>query len=106
MGYYTRHELEHDDTSYPNGGRIDHDEGITAVSGYQYSVFDDEIKWYDHEKDMRKYSKKFPKVTFIISGVGEEEEDYWKEYHKNGKMLRCKGDMKVTYEPFDERGYE
>lgn len=106
MGYYTTHSLEHDDKRYPNGGPIDHEKGITEISGYQWSVFEDEIKWYDHEKDMREYSKKHPKVTFILYGVGEEEGDYWKEYHKNGKMVRCNGNMKVTYEPFDGRDYE
>jgi len=96
MGYYTRHTLEHDDK-----GRIDHEEGITDTTGYEYSVFDDdEIKWYDHEKDMRNYSKCYPKVTFILYGVGEEEGDYWKEYYKNGDMVRRNGEMTVTYEPF------
>ena len=107
MGYYTRHELEvQDDRSYErNGDLVDHEERITEITDYQFNVFDDEIKWYDHEKDMRKYSKMFPKATFIVSGVGEEDGDYWKEYYKNGKMVRCKGDMKITYEPFDERDY-
>ena len=106
MGYYTRHELEHDDRSYErNGDLVDHEEGITEVSGYEFNVFEDEIKWYDHEKDVRKYSKLFSKTTFIIFGVGEEEGDYWKEYYKDGKMVRCDGSMKVTYEQFDERDY-
>ena len=81
MGYYTKHSLEHNDTS-----DTDHDEGITALSGYSYSAFDDEIKWYDHKSDMRMYSKQYPEITFIISGVGEEEGDYWKEYYLSGKL--------------------
>ena len=78
-----------------------------ATPGKCTSVFfEDEIKWYNHENDMRKYSKMFPKATFIVSGVGEEEGDYWKEYYKNGKMVRCNGDMTIAYDTFDERDYE
>ena len=100
MGYYTRHTLEHDDPR-----PIDHEEGITEQSGYEFTVFDDELKWYSHEHDMRVYSEKFPTVTFILYGVGEEEGDYWREYYKNGKMVRHNGDMKVTYPEFNEEDY-
>jgi hypothetical protein len=99
MGYYTRHELEHNDTAIHGP---DHEEDITELSGYPYNLFNDgEIKWYNHDEDMKAYSKRYPKVTFIISGVGEEEGDYWKAYYKNGKVATYAGIMSVEYHDDD-----
>jgi len=41
-------------------------------------TFDEEIKWYDHRKDMLKLSLEFPDVLFTLSGAGEEPGDLWK----------------------------
>ena len=98
MGYYTRYELEHNDRS-----GIDHAKEVTERSDYTY-LFDDQIKWYDHEKDMRKYSKEYPNVLFELSGEGEETGDLWIEYYKNGKMQLAKA--KITYDAFNEERLE
>lgn len=97
MGYYTRHTLtivEGDDHE------TDHEKGIAESNDYM-GCFDEEIKWYDHEEDMRKYSKKYPDVLFKIEGEGEESGDLWVEYHKNGRMQRCKG--KITFDEYDPK---
>ncbi|CAM3634827.1 hypothetical protein [Mesobacillus zeae] len=60
----------------------------------------DSCKWYDHEKDMRSFSKLYPDVTFVLSGEGEEAGDLWKKYFRNGKMHECS--VFITYEAFDE----
>lgn len=49
-----------------------------------------EAKWYYHEKDMRRISKQFPKILFILEGHGEEHDDIWKAYFFDGKCQRCK----------------
>ena len=57
--------------------------------------------WYEHEKDMRSFSKKHPKAIFILSGEGKESGDIWKEYYKNGKMQRSKA--VITFEEFNPK---
>lgn len=94
MGYYTMHELTVSDD------RIDdHIEGIEKISGYG-GLFEETVKWYGHEKDMRSYSKENPSVLFELKGEGEESGDLWKAYFKDGKMQQCKA--KITYDEFDE----
>ncbi len=86
MGYYTRHEL-----SIVSGNDFvtDYEQEITETTKYS-SLFDDEIKWYDCEEDMKEYSKKHPNTTFLIEGVGEENGDIWKSYFKDGRVFTTK----------------
>lgn len=60
----------------------------------------DQIKWYNHEDEMRAFSKKFPEILFILEVNGEEEGDLSIKYFKNGKMQRA--DAVITYAEFDE----
>lgn len=64
----------------------------------------DKIKWYDHEDFMRTLSKKFPRTVFTLKGVGEEPNDHWKKYFKDGKMQACRA--KITFDPYDEGALE
>jgi hypothetical protein len=41
--------------------------------------------WYDHDKDMLKLSKEFPDILFTLDGNGEEWDDIWRAYYKNGR---------------------
>ena len=58
-----------------------------------------EAKWYDHEEDMRRISKQFPKILFVLEGHGEEDGDIWKAYFLEGKCQRCKAELR--FPPFD-----
>lgn len=48
-------------------------------------IYYDEMKWYDHYKDMIELSKIFPELYFELEGRGEERDDIWCEYFHNGE---------------------
>ncbi len=96
MGYYTRHELE-------VSGRIDYNlDYEVEISNYtDYShCFEDSIKWYNCETEMKGFSKNHPETVFCITGYGEEDGDIWKAYFKNGKMFKTKATF--IFEDFQE----
>lgn len=95
MGYYTQHTLTVSDNDI-----MEHCERIERLSGYSELFEGESCKWYDHENNMRSYSKDHPKVLFTLEGEGEESGDIWKEYYKDGKMQRCKA--KIMFDAFDE----
>ena len=54
------------------------------------------MKWYDHDDDLIALSKKFPDVTFVLYGEGEERDDNWITYYKNGDYEYCNG--RIVYD--------
>ena len=100
MGYYTRHELE---IISGDDYITDYKKEIGEISGYGNCLYDS-IKWYEHEKDMRKYSKNHPNTLFKLIGEGEESGDLWHEYYLNGKMQRVKA--QIIFEDFDSKKLE
>jgi|LakMenEpi03Aug12_release.lakeMendotaPanAssembly.Ray.scaffolds.fasta_scaffold51249_3 hypothetical protein len=96
MGYYTSHQLE---IVKGNDGVTDYKKQISELSGYN-DCFDESIKWYEHETDMRSYSLEHPNTLFKLSGEGEESGDIWAEYYLNGKMQRVIAI--IVFEDFDE----
>lgn len=112
MGYYTRYSL----TAQAETGRVspktrlEAHETIATLRGeckeaaYALSSngdSQDSTKWYDHEKHMKEFSAKHPKVLYILQGEGEESGDIWKKYFLNGKMQLASA--KITFEPFDRK---
>ena len=98
MGYYTRYKLEVDDD------RVDeHIIGVEYQAFYE-GLFGDEVKWYQHEEDMKLYSSENPTVLFTLKGEGEESGDIWIAYHKAGKVQTCKA--KIVFDDFDESKLE
>jgi hypothetical protein len=96
MGYYTVYTLE---IIEGDDYKTDHEEGIVNLTDYNY-LFEESVKWYDHEEDMLKYSKMHPNVLFELIGNGEESGDQWKAYFKNGKMQSCPAI--ITFDEYDE----
>jgi hypothetical protein len=96
MGYYTLHQLE---IVKGNDGVTDYKKEISELSKYN-DCFSDEIKWYEHETDMREYSLKHPNTLFKLSGEGEESGDIWAEYYLNGNMQRVIA--VIVFDDFDE----
>ena len=44
--------------------------------------------WYNHEENMRALSQIWPNVFFTLTGIGQDQDDHWVEYHTNGKIQR------------------
>ena len=95
MGYYTHYSI-HIQNYYSD----QEPEEFVAENTDYGNPFGDECKWYDHEEDMIKISKKYPEMVFHLHGEGEETGDIWDKHFKNGKMQVCKA--KIVIPPYDE----
>lgn len=58
----------------------------------------DEAKWSCHEEDMLFISRIFPEVTFMLCGYGDDREDMWHAYYKNGDCETVYAEI-VWHEP-------
>lgn len=98
MGYYTDYDF--------SNNPIEVIEAIERESGYgnSYGGFYTNVKWYNHDDDMLRVSKMFPDIILKLEGEGEESDDLWKAYYKNGKMRIVKA--KIVFEDFDESKME
>lgn len=90
MGYFTEYEL--DIIEGPDHLiellRAECEGASFAISPDGATNF--ECKWYEHQKDMKAFSKKHPDALLMLSGEGEDNGDAWREYYRNGKMQVCK----------------
>ena len=99
MGYYTKYELD-TFNEIADFESVYNDLMNFLDSDSCGSPFEESCKWYEHEEDMRKFSKKYPKIIFLLKGEGEQSGDIWRKYFKNGKMQECKA--KITFDDFNE----
>lgn len=103
MGYYTRYTLEVE----ANGEDLESIRDAIVSESYEMRASEliddmtDDMKWYDHEEDMKDFSKKFPKAVFTLKGEGEESPDTWVSYFQNGKCQE--GKTEIVYEKFDPK---
>ena len=55
----------------------------------------DQTKWYDMDKDMKEFSKKYPEVLFEMERHGESGgDDQCNYYFRNGKKQECWVELK------------
>lgn len=123
MGYYTRYNLEIDRNDEVSICSHNRGESIFCpqcgkkfetiplidrlkkdiLAKYQCAGFEesDEVKWYDHENDMKQFSLDHPDILFTLRGYGEENEDIWIKFFKNGKMQEAKA--RIEFDSFDDR---
>ena len=87
MGYYTTFELNIEKNP-DNIEMKDVIEKINEIAGWKmFEDLDNEYchaKWYDFETEMAEVSKLFPNTVFSLSGEGEDSDDLWRAYFKNG----------------------
>lgn len=125
MGYYTQYRLDiyRDDRNkelkanpkeigadpYGEEDWDDENDPIAVLRGFSddaaYAIDEngdtsEGTKWYSHDEDLIKLSKKFPEIVFRLHGEGEEPGDLWDKYYKNGKTQFCKA--KIVFDDFDE----
>lgn len=54
---------------------------------YEALMGDEEpMKWYSHERELKKLSEKYPMVVLTLEGYGEEKYDMWVKYFCAGKI--------------------
>ncbi len=106
MGYYTRFQLE---VVIPEEFYVEkltdldinllfRFERLYYDSGLDAFVSSGEIKWYEHEEDLKTLSLSERDFLFILTGIGENPGDLWVKYFKNGYMEKYKA--KITYPEF------
>lgn len=92
MGYYTDFTLD------ATSAQLD---ALEQISGYAFSrdgtLYD--AKWYTWKKDMLTLSLQYPGVVFRLGGKGEEQDDLWCAYFKDGKTQQCMA--KITFDSYD-----
>ena len=105
MGYYTYFNLRVTETPHLFNGKSITNESELEIAQKLYGiitygdvlpkvpdydtpleyVFDDAMKWYDYEQDMKELSKQYPEFYFWLRGDGEESDDLWVACFHNGK---------------------
>lgn len=60
----------------------------------------EDVKWYDHETDIVDLSLNFPGVLFTLEGNGEEDDDEWTMFARDGVFY--KEWVQKIYPVFDE----
>ena len=104
MGYYTAFSLTAEGLRDNDLPRLSRE--LTRMSVFDYTDTEHSdcwtayAKWYDWDKDMLLLSTRFPKAVFCLHGDGEETEDMWDAYFKNGRTQFCHAE--ISYPPYDE----
>ena len=104
MGYYTSFVLTVRDATPEESAEIEklvsNEDGMCFMERWGEDIYTAYTTWYDYDEDMLALSKQYPTVLFELYGDGEETEDIWYNYYKNGMKQRCPA--KITFDPYDE----
>ena len=83
-------------TNYDDNGCL-----RAVLSAMEEGYACDDMKWYEHDKDMKALSSAFPNVLFCLDGKGEDDDDLWRSYFLNGKRQLCRAKITIEYPEFD-----
>lgn len=79
---------------------------INKEAGYSYISSDCDGYWYDKDKVMLEFSKKYPDYVFQIKDEGAYDTEVWNKvtWYQNGKMYTQQLLEMVVHEeqPFDQ----
>jgi hypothetical protein len=96
MGYYSNFTLNvnHPDESDIIDDLREHNEDAHKALD-DLGQTQDSTKWYDMDKDMKEFSKKYPEVLFEMTRQGESGgDDQCIYYFRNGKAQECWVELK------------
>lgn len=62
------------------------DDTLDSVKSISEDVLMEELKWYNHDYDVKTLSKKYPDLYFTLYGEGESGE-VWLEIYKSGEII-------------------
>lgn len=100
MGYYTKYQLDFkildNSTDTAEVIRLALIEAFEFLDEVELESYD--VKWYEHEEELKQFSINYPNVLFILTGIGEESyfignllsADIWIKYFFNGKSYTDK----------------
>lgn len=97
MGYYTDYVLSA--YRYPADADLKAvSAAIRHIDGGIFEEWNDEewhsyAKWHSQDEDMYTLSIAFPHILFALHGNGEDADDLWIEYWKNGSMQHCHAEI-------------
>lgn len=97
MGYFTRYYLE----TEPADDEIFELLFVSNPDAKYALSANDRSQWYDHEQQIREFSKEFPDTLFILEGEGDDSGDIWRKYFKNGKMQYCPAI--ISFDEYNEK---
>lgn len=103
MGYYTNFTLRFDVDEVDNLDELRQEiekMNIFDMIGLEDGCMSIYAKWYDYEKDMTLLSARFCGILFELYGDGEDAEDIWVQYFKNGMTQYCPGE--IVFDDYDE----
>lgn len=85
MGYATDYTLEHDvpGADWPD---VQDQFDELEVGAIFYCGQWNDISWYEHEEDLLRISKHFPRFTFTLTGIGQAADDMWKKRFRAGAV--------------------
>ncbi len=100
MGYYTTYTLTVHDATPEESAELNEriiDSGMEFWDKDSYTSYD---TWYEHDEELLALSKEYPTILFELYGEGEQNDDMWYTYYKNGRLQHCPA--QITFDPFNE----
>ena len=109
MGYYTDFKISLEKGEVKNEDEFEFFQlKLEKESGYQFDLSCNVLtlngKWYEHEEHLKTVSEKFPHLTFLVEGEGEENGDIWKATVKDGTFKKVKA--KIVFDEVSFGGEE
>lgn len=107
MGYYTCFSLEvmtaDNSVAHPEAAAIiaklrETNENANYALGEEGEMEMD-AKWYDYTDELREFSKLYPDALLVLYGDGENSDDFWYSYFRNGKVQYTPA--RIEYDEFD-----